>query len=551
MEEQIGHLQTLPVNLSQQDAGEEVIQVGIAGRTALYAENWYTLTTSSFVRSMIMGVTITFSEVPNMFTLPRDFLMSDDDKELVDVEIQSMLNKGAIIKVHPVQNQFVSNIFLRPKKSGGLRPIINLKKLNQFITVDHFKMENLPVLLPLVKKGCFMTSLDLRDAYYTLPVHEDFRKYLRFTWRSQLFEFTCLCFGLSPAPYIFTKVMKPVFSELRRKGIKCTYYIDDSLYFGSTLALAEHNTKHAKTLLESLGFVVNTEKSVMKPSTRIQHLGFIIDSVEMKVFLPEEKLHRIISACAEISVLTEVTVRRLAQVIGLIVSSFMAVRHGQLHYRQLEVFKSRCLEQESNYDKVVTLPNYARQELTWWCENIECNNGRDISQILGTEDCDVELFTDASNTGWGALAALVVSGTVMSKVAGHWSFSECSFHINWKELKAVQLGLHSFAAQLADAAPGWIKVNSDNTTAIAYINHYGGCHSALLDSLSREIWDWCISKNISLKAVHIPGLDNTMADKLSRELSENIEWSLSQLIFDRLCQTLGSPGIDLFASRLN
>ena len=72
-----------------------------------------------------------------------------------------------------------------------------------------------------------------------------------------------------------------------------------------------------------------------------------------------------------------------------------------------------------------------------------------------------------------------------------------------------------------------------------------------MNYLSRKIWLWCIDNSVSLTAIHIPGIYNTLADRLSRKFTDNIEWSLDTDIFQRLCALCGTPGIDLFASRLN
>ena len=66
-----------------------------------------------------------------------------------------------------------------------------------------------------------MTSIDLRDAYYSIPVSPTYRKYLKFIWRDQLYQFTCLPMGLSSSPRIFTKIMKPVFAHLRSEWGHC------------------------------------------------------------------------------------------------------------------------------------------------------------------------------------------------------------------------------------------------------------------------------------------------------------------------------------------
>ena len=305
----------------------------------------------------------------------------------MDKEVGELLQKGAVVKVDPVPGQFVSNIFLVAKKSGGMRPVINLKKLNKFLAREHFKMEHILTILPFLHEGCFMTSLDLKDAYFSIPMNDSDRKYLRFLWRNVLYEFQCLCFGLSPAPFYFTKVMKPVFSRLRKEGVLCSYYIDDSVFLDGNSDSLCRSTYKAWGLLSSLGFIVNEKKSSLEPSTRITHLGFVIDSVQMKLFLPDEKVVCLKSA---FSMLLLVSLRLLASVIGLIVSSFLAVRFGQLHYRYLEFLKIDGLSQHGSFDSMVSLTPKACEDLHWWFENVSHFNGRQIKEILNIEDFQSE-----------------------------------------------------------------------------------------------------------------------------------------------------------------
>jgi len=400
--------------------------------------------------------------------------------------------------------------------------------LNKYLQPNHFKMEHLLTFLPHIKKGFLMTSLDLKDAYFTLPIAEPFRKFLCFTWRDQIYEFRCLCFGLSPAPLYFTKVMKPVFGSLRREGVCCSYYIDDSIYANGSGAVLQQQTERASDLLQSLGFVVNWEKSSLTPSTVITHLGFVIDSEQMMVFLPINKVAGIKAACQSLLQHKSPTVRLLAKVIGLIVSSFLAVLHGPLHYRQLERLKTDFLTECPDYDSRVVLTDVSRDELKWWRDNVETNNGRHIEDILGIRQSAFELFTDSSKIGWGAV--LVYDGKTLAECAGQWSHSEAKKHINILELQAIFLGMKALEKYLP--TPGHLCINCDNTTAISYVNKYGGIHTPELDSLAHEIWNWCIPRNIMITAVHIPGIRNVRADALSRQFNESVEWSLNLEVFN-------------------
>ena len=92
-----------------------------------------------------------------------------------------MLLKGEISRVRTGMDQdsFLSSIFLVPKKDGGHRPIINLKKLNEFVLHHHFKMEGIHMLKDLLRQGDFMAKIDLKDAYFAVPISEPDREHLR------------------------------------------------------------------------------------------------------------------------------------------------------------------------------------------------------------------------------------------------------------------------------------------------------------------------------------------------------------------------------------
>lgn len=93
-----------------------------------------------------------------------------------------------------------------------------------FVTHHHFKMGSLQTIIKLVTPNCFMASIDMKDAYYSIPTKSEDRKYLRIKWADQLYEFSCLPNGLSCAPCQLTKILKPPLSALHKQGhiIYCT-----------------------------------------------------------------------------------------------------------------------------------------------------------------------------------------------------------------------------------------------------------------------------------------------------------------------------------------
>ena len=90
----------------------------------------------------------------------------------------------------------------------------------------------------------------------------------------------------------------------------------------------------------------------------------------------------------------------------------------------------------------------------------------------------------------------------------------------------------------------------DNTTAVAYINNHGGTVSRELVSLTRDLWMWCLERNIHIQAQHLPGVLNRTADWESRSMRDRSDWKLDQQIFLGIEEHYGPLEVDLFASRL-
>jgi hypothetical protein len=192
---------------------------------------------------------------------------------------------------------FVSTIFIRPKKDGSHRMILNLKPFNEFVDYNHFKMDIFQISMKLIRPGCFMASIDLKDAYYSIPVADEDRKFLMFEWEGTFYHFTCLPNGLSCAPRVFTKILKAVYSHLRGLGHTCMGHIDDFLLPGYDHKSCKNNIVDSTTLFQQLGFVIHPEKSVLHPVQAIEILGFVINSLSMTVRLIPMKITKVKSFC--------------------------------------------------------------------------------------------------------------------------------------------------------------------------------------------------------------------------------------------------------------
>ena len=187
----------------------------------------------------------------------------------------------------------LSNFFVVPKKGGQWRGVLNLHWVNTYIEPHHFKMEGLKDVRSLVRKGDWMTSIDLHSAFWHIPVHPDHRRWLAFETPRGIFQFAVMPFGVSCAPRIFTKLMRDVVALLRRQGVRMVIYLDDMLILASSKEESRRHTLLALRLLFELGLAINTDKSALTPSRTSEFLGFLIDTRRMHLYVPAAKRRQI------------------------------------------------------------------------------------------------------------------------------------------------------------------------------------------------------------------------------------------------------------------
>ncbi|KXJ09019.1 Transposon Tf2-6 polyprotein [Exaiptasia diaphana] len=425
----------------------------------------------------VSGVKISFEEnLSPVQTHYRPSVFNLQEQQIVQQEITTLLSKGVIQRSFHEPGEYISTIFVRPKADGSYRMILNLKEFNQSVEYHHFKMDTLDTVLKMVKPGCYMASVDLKDAYYTVPIHKDHQKFLKFEFKGCLYKYTCLPNGLSSAPRVFTKMLKPVFSTLHNQGYVSVGYIDDSYLQGDSISECRQNILCTARIFTELGFYIHPHKSVFIPSQKLTFLGFIIDSINMIVSPTPEKIEKTVKACEQLLRKKTPCILDLARVIGLIISLFPGAEYGPLHYRVLENDKTTALKNNSgNFSASMKISVEAMNELRWWIMHAQ-----QAKKCISYPTPTLLLQSDASKKGWGA----VLNGR---KIGGRWTPSEACKHINILELQAALFGLKSFAE---DYKQTHIQLQLDNTTAVAYINNMGGSKSIELNNLAKELWEW-------------------------------------------------------------
>ena len=191
--------------------------------------------------------------------------------------------------------------------SGLLQPIIcgdeglrvletgDLSSLKLKVLKTSFKTGMLQLALLSIQEGDWMVSLDLKDAYLQVPIHPDSRKYLRFVASCRIYQFKALCFGLSMAPQVFTRVMALVSAMLHSAGICIRRYLDDWLIQAASRVQVLQALETVLRLCRQLGIVVNWEKSHLEPAQRVIYLGVLLDSVSFRASPAQKRVEKLLS----------------------------------------------------------------------------------------------------------------------------------------------------------------------------------------------------------------------------------------------------------------
>lgn len=494
------------------------------------------LTDDSTLLSWITGYKIPFISTPIQDVCPVTRPKSDQEHDEFVLAINKLTSIHAISRCSHEEGEFISSVFLVPKPNGEKRFILNLKLLNKFVSTNHFKMEDYRTAIKLITKDSYMASIDLMDAYFFINICSLHRKFLRFNYNGTLYEFNCLPFGLCTAPYVFTKLLKPVMEYLRSRNMISVIYLDDYFCVGKTYYDCMKNVKQTCKILEEIGFMINRRKSSLIPNKRCKFLGFIFDSNKMIMELPTDKRLKIKTYVQRFLHIRKCKLRDFAQMIGLLVSACPAMQFSWYHTKLFEQVKFQSLLQNNSYNQTIKLPNFIREDLNWWLNNID--NGH---SNIKTNNYIKEIYSDASSSGWG----IYCNG---QESFGYWKENESKLHINQLELKAAFFGIKVFASDCSDCE---LLLRIDNVTAISCINRMGSVQYPHLNDEARDIWKWCEQRRIIPFASYINTKDNREADFLSRKKFQETEWELGDYAYDKIKEKLGIPDIDLFASRCN
>ena len=451
------------------------------------------------------------------------------EKEWIRKEIQSMLTDGIIVQ-SPISIENPINVV--PKKgSDHYRFILDLRKINDGIQADSFKMESIQKVMKFIREGMWACKIDLKKGYFHVPIRKEHQHLLGFKFEN-LYHFTCLPFGLSTAPRTFTKIFKEIVKKWRILGIILFIYIDDILILGNSQESVLEHTLQVISDLEYLGCFLQREKSILIPTQIIDFLGLLFNLVTGQVQIPLDKeiialdlIDQFIQAEATRALFNT---RFVAKFIGKM--EFLSIAEPAIMPFLDRLRKQMSLTTESRGWNSTMINRGPVKDLKILRKLMKSSDGTWLEL-----DCPLPVIvnTDASLDGFAIHSANTI-------IVGQ--FQENS-SINVKELKAIHQFFEEASLQKMYPPNTYFEIRGDNSVSLSYVRKGYG-HLNHLSLIARDIWKILVQQNWHIsKVTYIPSAENKIADKLSR-LGY---WKSSQELINLVEEEFGSHTIDRFA----
>ncbi|XP_043199551.1 uncharacterized protein LOC122389279 isoform X1 [Amphibalanus amphitrite] len=378
----------------------------------LHKDEWVRIGAPDAVLDWIMnGVPVPVRDIPE----PRVFenpCFNEPEKKFLETELMALEKRGVIAKVADVPH-CVSPLKVVPKKNSKYRLICDLRYVNSHCDVPHFSSEGVSVLPEVMRGGELAVTVDLKDGFYHFPVREEFRTYLGFQYGGCWYVWCFLPFGLVASPYYFHKCVRVVIEYMRgTERLSVMAYVDDFLLTSTKNRMAS-DVKIFLDTLASLGLCVNWEKSCLEPSNVVSYLGFDVHCASEGelpfITVPKCKVSKLKQDIGRMLKRPTVSARLLARIAGRCISMMAAVFPAKLKLRNIY----RLLNSRMSWDEAMPWSPEAREDLAWWLTSLDGWNGR---LLVPPASCDLQLSTDASETGWGATLSTPVAQTA----SGFW-----------------------------------------------------------------------------------------------------------------------------------
>ena len=429
------------------------------------------------------------------------------ESESVMKEMEQLIIDGAFTQPEEGEEVIVSPVFTIPKKTGGVRLIHDLRKINEHLEAPHFSLQGCRDAAMVVRDSQWLCALDLKRGYQQVYMSRESRRYLGAQVGDKVVVSRVLPFGLSLSPYIFTRLTNWVAGVIRKKtGLKVAIYIDDFLLGSQTKEEMERGLVVVQELFQELG-VTLSEKKQISIEREVEFLGFLWSSEKKTIRLTKERRREYIRAVKNL-LRTSQPVKRWRTVIGKLIFLREAIGPTLRHVRSI----MRFIRGKGNGVKVKA-EGEVKEDLIWWREILQRSN--EMSLIY--KEVSASITTDASDV---AVAYILELEGI--KIQDSIPVQEKDKHINVRELEGLLECLKAHGDLLRGKHVIWY---CDNISARAAIRKQGLQQGGdTMWKTTKEVLDIMDREDIKIKAKYVPGLLNRTADALSRPLQKEEEW---------------------------
>jgi hypothetical protein len=534
------------VPLSIQDYEYENNDKGVSakvkGRLRKCVNAWREIHAPKFLIDMILdGYKIPFMTTPPPFTA-RNNKSALREKAFVEEALNELLINQCIIEVDSAP-EIINPLSVSIQQSGKKRLIIDLRHINVHIFKNKFRCEDISTVKEIIPPKDFMFTFDLKSGCHHVEIFKDHQVFLSFAWTFQdgttkYFQFTVLPFGLSSAPYIFTKLLKPLIKLWRSQGKTIALFLDDGLGADRSYLLAKIFSLKVHADLFRFGFLPNETKCFWDPTQEMTWLGVRINTFDFTFRVTSKRVqHSIMSDTALILAHKgdKQPVKRLASLCGKVISCGYCIGNlSKLMTRNIYAL----INSAPNWSSYITLTDKAVEEIRFWKDNLTKFNGCPIRPI----DCipNKTVYSDASETGCASIISM--EGEVFHQ---NWSELESSKSSTYRELRTVELALKSFSQKLKSQKIVWFTDNQNVAKIIP-----SGSKVDELQSIALQIFTICITLGISLDIQWIPRDKNLAADEISKIIDFD-DYTFHDDVFNFIDVLWGPHSCDRFACHYN
>jgi hypothetical protein len=496
------------------------------------------------------GVNLLWRHGPPPAWEGKNHASCNDHEAFVDKTIAELLATETIM-IAPSKPTVVSPLGVAEQGNGKLRLIWDGRYINNRIYCPKFKYETLRDIHETVQPGDFIASSDNRSGFHHVDMDEDFWTYMGFCWKGVYYCYTQLPFGLSIAPWVYTKVMQQLRRRWRAAGVRCTGYVDDMLYAASTEAQSLRNQAMVRADMRLAGLLLSDNKCQWGVRQQVTYLGAEVDTKLGVIRVPTKKRDQLFQQLEGILAKGRVQVREISSAAGRVNS--MSDSLGMLTRLYTKAMARQVAESSPdpmrpNMNKWVHLHSDTKDEMQFWLDNVDRHNGRSIWR----QPAEITIHTDAAGKcptnigGWGGWRRLA-DGTLL-EAAGRWQPHQSLLphtHSTWQELSTARLVLQSFnrSGELSGTS---VLLCMDNQGACHIVNK-GGSTDPELHAVSKSVFWYSYEQDIELRAEWVPRERNQYADMLSK-LVDPDDFMLAPAAFQRLHSKYGPFTKDLFAS---